>query len=186
MRQSMRAQAIAAVLRLAPPEPLHWNPHVERLREAGFPRPWAMYETLIREPDALGRSVTRLVDLCIEAMERARQNVEDAREAARKAELEIAHPPDCVLCLRTDDIAAHDHQLNAARQWFDAEVLGVAMSEATSGDAPWVRRVDPMRMRPLANPAANALRDLCAVSTGKGRSSKRGQRAAERKAKGWR
>lgn len=125
-----------------------WNPHVERLREAGFPRPWAMYETLIREPDALGRSVTRLVDLCIEAMERARKNVEDAREAAR------AHA--CALRLEISTAAACNGELMFTRS---------PAVYAASNDAP----TNPPPREYEARPR-----------------SKSGQRAAERRAKGWR
>lgn len=62
----------AALLSRTAPRP--WNPHVERLEAAGLFDPWAMYEDLVSyaERDRLGRSVTRLVDLCIEAMDRAR------------------------------------------------------------------------------------------------------------------
>ena len=58
---------------------MDWNPHVEQLQDAGFPRPREIYEALIETPDSLGRSVGRLVDICCEAMAKAKQQFE--REA---------------------------------------------------------------------------------------------------------
>lgn len=105
--------------------PRPWNPHVERLEAAGFPDPWAMYESLLEMDDRLGRSMTRLIDICIEAMDRARQ--------MRERNLVLTPP-------RFELKAEEPHQIRMPR-WssYDYDSPNKGRAAQRRRDKPWSR-----------------------------------------------